>query len=71
MKIVNKNRVIVPFREIVNGDIFYTKEFNDYGMRIVAKDTTTWNAIILTSGTAIYIPADLDVEIVEGSFVEE
>ena len=71
MKFVRASRTKVPFREIVCGDVFYSEDFGDYGMRIAARDATSHsNAVLLADGNIVYIPDDMEVEIVNGEFVE-
>lgn len=71
MKFVRASRLKVPFREIFSGDVFYSEDFGDYGMRIATRDATSHsNAILLGDGYIVYIPDDMEVEIVKGEFVE-
>ena len=71
MKFVRASRPKVPFREVFGGDVFYSEDFGDYGMRIAARDATSYsNAILLSDGHLGYIPDDMEVEIVKGEFVE-
>ena len=71
MKFVKASRPKVPFREIVCGDVFYSEDFGDYGMRIATRDATSYsNVILLDDGHLGYIPDDMEVEIVDGEFVE-
>mgnify|MGYP001025798807 FL=1 len=71
MKFVKASRLKVPFREIVCGDVFYSEDFGNYGMRIVARDATSYsNAILLHDGHLVYFPDDMEVELVDGEFVE-
>ena len=71
MKFVRASRPKVPFREIFCGDVFYLEDFGDYGMRIAARDATSHsNAILLSDGHIVWIPDDMEVEIVNGEFVE-
>lgn len=71
MKFVRASRPEVPFREIVWGGVFYSEDFGDYGMRIAARDATSHsNAVLLTGGYIVYIPDDMEVELVDGEFVE-
>lgn len=71
MKFVRASRPKVPFREIVSGEVFYSEDFGDYGMRIAARDATSYsNVILLEDGHLGYIPDSMEVEIVDGEFVE-
>ena len=71
MKFVRASRPKVPFREVFGGDVFYSEDFGDYGMRIAARAATSHsNAILLADGYLVYIPDDMEVEIVKGEFVE-
>ena len=71
MKFVRASRQKVPFREIFSGEVFYSEDFGDYGMRIAARDATSHsNAILLGDGYIVYIPDDMEVEIVKGEFME-
>lgn len=71
MKFVRASRLKVPFREIVCGDVFYSEDFGDYGMRIATRDATSHsNVILLDDGHLGYIPDNMEVEIVNGEFVE-
>lgn len=71
MKFVRASRQKVPFREIFSGDVFYSEDFGNYGMRIATRDATSYsNAILLSDGHLVYIPDDMEVEIVYGVFVE-
>ena len=71
MKFARASRPKVPFREIVCGNVFYSEDFGDYGMRIAARDATSYsNVILLDDGHLGYIPDDMEVEIVDGEFVE-
>lgn len=71
MKFVRASRPKVPFRELVSGEVFYSEDFGDYGMRIAARDATSHsNAILLGDGYIVYIPDDMEVEIVKGEFME-
>lgn len=71
MKFVRASRPRVPFRELVGGEVFYSEDFGDYGMRIATKNATSHsNAIMLADGYIVYIPDDMEVEIVKGEFVE-
>lgn len=71
MKFVKTNRPKIPFCEVVSRDVFYSEYFGDYGMRIAEKDATSHsNAVLLTDGDLVYIPNDMEVEIVNGEFVE-
>lgn len=71
MKFVRASRPKVPFREIVSGEVFYSEDFGDYGMRIAARDATSYsNVILLEDGHLGYIPDGMEVEIVDGEFVE-
>lgn len=71
MKFAKASRPKVPFREIVSGDVFYSEDFGDYGMRIAARDATSYsNVILLEDGHLGYIPDNMEVEIVDGEFVE-
>lgn len=71
MKFVRTSRPKIPFREVVSGDVFYSEDFGDYGMRLAAKDATSYsNAVLLADGDLIYLPNDIEVELVTGEFVE-
>ena len=71
MKFAKASRPKVPFREIFSGDVFYSEDFGDYGMRIAARDATSHsNVILLSDGHLGYIPDNMEVEIVDGEFVE-
>lgn len=71
MKFVRASRPKVPFREVFIGDVFYSEDFGDYGMRIAARDATSHsNAFLLSDGHLVYIPDDIEVETVYGEFVE-
>lgn len=71
MKFVRASRPKVPFREIFCGDVFYSEDFGDYGMRLAARVATSHsNAVLLADGNIVYIPDDMEVEIVNGEFVE-
>lgn len=71
MKFIKANRSVVPFREVVCGNVFYSQDFSDYGMKITAKDATSYsNAVLLADGDLIYLPNDMEVELVNGEFVE-
>ena len=47
MKFVKASRPKVPFREIVFGGVFYSEDFGNYGMRIAARDATSYSNAIL------------------------
>ena len=49
MKVIKKGRIKVPFREIVNGDVFYSNDFDDYAMKILPKVHRDVNAVLLTA----------------------
>lgn len=71
MKFVRTSRPKIPFREVVSGDVFYSEDFGGYGMRLAAKDATSYsNAVLLADGDLIYLPNDIEVELVNGEFVE-
>lgn len=71
MKFVRTSRPKLPFCEVVSHDVFYSEDLGDYGMRIATKDTTSHsNAVLLTDGDLVYIPNNMEVEIVNGEFVE-
>lgn len=71
MKFVRASRPKIPFRETVSGDVFYSQDFGDYGIRVVAEDATSYsNVVLLGSGHLVYISNDMEVEIVDGEFVE-
>lgn len=71
MKFVRTSRPKIPFREVVSRDVFYSEDFGNYGIRIAAKDATSHsNAVLLADGDLVYIPNDMEVEIVNGEFVE-
>lgn len=71
MKFVRASRPKIPFREVFGGDVFYSEDLGDYGMRIATRDATSHsNAVLLGDGYIVYIPDDMEVEIVKGEFVE-
>ena len=71
MKFAKASRPKVPFREIVCGDVFYSVDFGNYGMKIAERDSTSHsNAILLRDGHFVYFPDDMEVELVDGEFVE-
>lgn len=39
-------------------------------MKIVPENTINVTAVLLTSGVLVYVPSDVEVESVEGEFVE-
>lgn len=70
-KVVRASRPKVPFREVISGGVFYSEDFGDYGMKIAAKDTTSYlNTVLLADGELVYLPNDMEVELVNGEFVE-
>ena len=70
MKVIKKGRIKVPFREIVNGDVFYSNDFDDYAMKILPKVHRDVNAVLLTDGDLVFIPNDDEVELTEVELVE-
>lgn len=62
-----EGRSKVLFKDLCIGDVFY---FNDYAMKIVPENTINVTAVLLTSGVLVYVPSDVEVELVEGEFVE-
>lgn len=71
MKFVRASRPKVPFREIVSGDVFYSEDFGNYGIKMATRDATSYsNAILLSDGHLAYIPDNMEVELVDGEFVE-
>lgn len=65
-----EGRAKVLFKELCIGDVFYLNDFNDYAMKIVPENTIKVTAVSLTSGELIYVLPDVEVESVEGEFVE-
>ena len=65
-----EGRAKVLFKELCIGDVFYSNDFNDYAMKIVPENTINVTAVLLTSGVLVYVPSDVEVEAVEGEFVE-
>lgn len=65
-----EGRAKVLFNELCIGDVFYLNDFNDYAMKIVPENTINVTAVLLTSGVLVYVPSDVEVELVEGEFVE-
>ena len=65
-----EGRAKVLFKELCIGDVFYLNDFNDYAMKIVPENTINVTAVLLTSGVLVYVPSDVEVESVEGEFVE-
>lgn len=71
MEITKANRGKKLFGELFCGDVFYSENCGGYGIRIAAKDATSHsNAVLLADGDLVYIPNDMEVEIVNGEFVE-
>lgn len=62
-----EGRSKVLFKDLCIGDVFY---LNDYAMKIVPENTINVTAVSLTSGELVYVPSDVEVESVEGEFVE-
>lgn len=62
-----EGRAKVLFKELCIGDVFY---LNDYAMKIIPENTINVTAVSLTSGELIYVLPDVEVESVEGEFVE-
>lgn len=69
MKFSKKGRTQVPFREVTSGDVFYSDDFSDYGMKLVPKKRDV-NTVLLTDGDLVFLPNDAKVEPLEGEFVE-
>ena len=65
-----EGRAKILFKELCIGDVFYLNDFNDYAMKIVPENTINVTAVLLTSGVLVYVPSDVEVELVEGEFVE-
>ena len=65
-----EGRAKVLFNELCIGDVFYLNDFNDYAMKIVPENNINVTAVLLTSGVLVYVPSDVEVELVEGVFVE-
>lgn len=65
-----EGRAKVLFKELCIGDVFYSNDFNDYAMKIVPENAINVTAVLLTSGILVYVPCDVEVESVEGEFVE-
>lgn len=70
MEIIKTNREKILFNNLFCDDVFYSEDCG-YGMKIAAEDATSYsNAVLLGNGHLIYIPNDMEVEIVDGEFVE-
>ena len=65
-----EGRTKVLFKELRIGDVFYLNDFNDYAMKIIPENTINVTAVSLTGGVLVYVPSDVEVELVEGEFVE-
>lgn len=70
MMLSKEGRAKILFKKLCIGDVFYLNDLNDYAMKIVPENTINVTAVLLTSGVLVYVPSDVEVESVEGEFVE-